>query len=62
MLDRTPSGVYSIGIFIGRPVDGIEVAVDKSMSQEPAGQRLRPKGDTAEMQAYAAHALCWARR
>lgn len=31
-------------------VDGIEVAVDKSTSQEPAGQGLRPKGDTAEMQ------------
>ena len=37
MLDRTPSDVYSIAIFIGKPVDGIEVAVDKSTSQEPAG-------------------------
>ncbi len=37
-------------IFTGQPVDGIEVAVDKSTSQEPAGCRERPKGDTAEMQ------------
>ena len=37
MLDRMSSDVYSIAIFIGKPVDRIEVAVDKSTSQEPAG-------------------------
>ena len=46
-----------MSMFTGALVNRIEVAVDKSTSQEPAGRRKRPKGDTAEMQ-HVRHTFC----